>query len=130
VKQGELYTERCPGFGQDRVNFHQKPRRDTARQTDPTWPNQTGYSIPCAVMLGSRWGAGQGGKLNAAEERTGHRVVRVALCISLFVLCILLISVIVVTVPFLCCSVKLPLSLPTSFCLFLSVLHLQWGEGP
>jgi len=24
----------------------------------PTWPNRAGYSIPCAVMLGSGWGRG------------------------------------------------------------------------
>jgi len=43
----------CPGFGQDRVNFHQNPGRGTARWADPTWPNRAGYSIPCAIMLGS-----------------------------------------------------------------------------
>jgi len=46
----------CPGFGQDRVNFHQKPRGDTAGQADTDWPNRIGYSIPCAAMLGSSWG--------------------------------------------------------------------------
>ena len=46
----------CPGFGQDRVNFHQNPGRDTARWADPAWPKRAGYSIPCAVMLGSGWG--------------------------------------------------------------------------
>jgi len=45
-----------------------------------------------------------------AREHSGHQVVRVALCILLFVLCILLISVIAVTVRFVCCSIKLPLS--------------------
>jgi len=39
-----------------------------------------------------------------------------------FVLCILLICIVVVPVPFACCSVKRPLSRPTSFCLFLSIL--------
>jgi len=47
---------RCPGFGQDRVNFHQKPGGDTAGQADPNWPNWTGYSIPYALMLGSGCG--------------------------------------------------------------------------
>ena len=47
----------CPGFHQDRVNFHQKPGGDIAGPADPNWPNRTGYSIPCAVMLGS----GEGG---------------------------------------------------------------------
>jgi len=46
----------CPGFGQDRVNFHQNPGRGTAGRADPTWPNRAGYSIPCAVTLGSSGG--------------------------------------------------------------------------
>jgi len=51
------------------------------------------------------------------------RAVRAALCVLLFVLCILLIHiVVVVTALFVCCSVKLPLSQPTSFFLFLSIL--------
>jgi len=45
----------CPGLGQDRVNVHQEPEGGTAGQADPTWPNIAGYSIPCAVMLGSDW---------------------------------------------------------------------------
>jgi len=51
-------TSYCPGFGQDRVNFHQNPGRGTVEWADPTpaWPNRAGYSIPCAVMLGSRGG--------------------------------------------------------------------------
>jgi len=34
------------------------PGRDTAGRADPTWPNRAGYSIPCAVMLGSGGGGG------------------------------------------------------------------------
>jgi len=34
------------------------PGRDTARRADPTWSNRAGYSIPCAVMLGSVEGGG------------------------------------------------------------------------
>ena len=51
----------CPGFDQDRVNFHRNPGRSTARKADPTWPNRAGYSIPCAVMLGSGEGELGGG---------------------------------------------------------------------
>jgi len=47
----------CPGFGQDRVNFHQNPGGDPAGWANPTWPNRAGYSIPRAVMLGSGGGA-------------------------------------------------------------------------
>jgi len=59
---GIILQKNCPGFGQDGVNFHQKPGGDTARQADPNYSNKTGYSIPCAVMLGSRWGSGPGGR--------------------------------------------------------------------
>ena len=43
-------------------------------------------------------------------------------CAVYFVLYIPVICIVVVAVPSVCCSVKLPLSRPTSFCLFLSIL--------
>ena len=49
------------------------------------------------------------------------------LCGSL--LCFLLICIVVVPVPSVCCSVKLPLSRPTSFCLFLSILLCTLAGG-
>jgi len=60
----------CPGFGQDRVNFHQNPGRGTEVWADPTptWPNRAGYSIPCALMLGSGEGELGGGNSLAAWE--------------------------------------------------------------
>ena len=112
----------CPGYGQDRVNFHQNPGRDTAGRADPTWPNRTGYCIPFAVMLGSSGGKLGGGNSLAARERA------VAFRESGSLGC----AVCVVFSPYLyrCCycSVKLPLSRPTSFCLFLSIL-LQTPAG-
>jgi len=52
-------------------------------------------------MLGSSGGGKlAGGKEVTALERAGHRVVRVALCILLFFLCILLISITVGIVQF------------------------------
>jgi len=56
--------------------------------------------------------------------REGRVVVRSerAVLFCGFVLCNPLIRPTVVTVPFVCCSVKLPLSRPTSFCLFISIL--------
>jgi len=113
----------CPRFSQDRVNFHQEPGGDTARWADPTWPNRAGYSIPCAVKLGSGGGAlGGGNSLMAREHAAPVRSGRVALWVVRFVLCILFICIVVVPVPSVCCSVKLPLSRPTCFCLFLSIL--------
>jgi len=113
----------CPGFGQDRVNFHRTPGRGTAGRADPTWPNRAGYSISCAVMMGSGGGELGGGNSLAARELVALVLSgRTALWVVRFVLCFLLICTVVVPVPFVCCSVQLPLSRPTSFCLFLSIL--------
>jgi len=62
----------CPGFSQDRVNFHQNPGRGTAGWADPTptWSNRAGYSIPCAVMLGSGGGGRHSGNSLMAREGT------------------------------------------------------------
>jgi len=30
----------CPEFGQDKVNFHQKPGGDTDGLANPNWPNK------------------------------------------------------------------------------------------
>jgi len=119
----------CPGFAQDRVNFHQNPGRDTAEQADPTWPNRAGYSIPHAVMLGSCGGSGSAGTHSWLGSEQRWRFGRAALWVVRFVLFFLLICIIVVPVPFVCCSVKLPLSRPTSFCLFLSILLCTPAEG-
>jgi len=59
----------CPGFGQDRVNFHGTPGRGKAGGADLTWPNRAGYSIPCAIMLGSGGGELGGGNSLEAWER-------------------------------------------------------------
>jgi len=119
----------CPGFSQNRVNFHWNPGRGTARWADSTWPNRTGYSIPCAIMLGSSgggsWATETHSRLGSAQRQSG----RASLWVVRFVLCFLLICIVVVTVLFVCCSVKLPLSRPTSICLFLSILlHTLLGE--
>ena len=123
----------CPGFGQHRVNFHQNPGRGTAGWADPapTWPSRAGYSIPCAVTLGS---GGRGGRHGGNSRGSGERALILSgreglLCE--FVSCFLLICIFVVPVPSVCCSVKLPLSRPTSFCLFsfLSPPHRGGGRG-
>jgi len=121
----------CPGFGQDRVNFHQYPGRDTALRADPTWPNRTGYSMPRAVMLGSGWGRagpreGTPGLARGCSAAAGGE----SSAFYCYASCILLICIVVVPVPFVCCSVKLPLCRPTSFCLFLSILlRTSVGRG-
>jgi len=54
------------------------PGRDTAGRADPTWPNRAGYSIPCAVMLGSGVGGelsrGSGGHSGGAVRQSGSVV--------------------------------------------------------
>jgi len=70
----KLTPDTCPGFGQDRVNFHQNPGRGTAGWADstPTWPNRAGYSIPCALLLGSGGDGGAAGtlsRLGSAQQR-------------------------------------------------------------
>jgi len=96
----------------------------------PKLAKQMGYLIPCAVMLGSEWGSWPQGKFITAQECTGHRVVRVALSILLFILYILLISIVIATVLFVCCSIKVPLCKTHEFYLFLSILlPSPEGEG-
>ena len=68
---------------------------------------------------GFRWG---GAGWQEPTCGSGVHSGEAALGVVRFVLCILLICIIVVPVPFVCCSVKLPLSPSTSFCLFLSIL--------
>jgi len=117
----EFDKTRCPVFGQDRVNFHWNPGRGTARRADPTWPNRAGYSIPCA----SCWVPVAGNRAVGTHSRLGSsrwQSWRAALWVVRFVLCFLLICTVAVIVPFACCSVKLPLSWPTRFCLFLFIL--------
>jgi len=46
----------CPGFSQDRVNFHKKLGGETVGPADPNWPKKTPESlIPYDVMLISEW---------------------------------------------------------------------------
>jgi len=114
----------CPGFGQDRVNFHRTPGRGTAEGWGLTPPGQTEPGIPYHVK--SRWvpvggegAAGTHSRLGSAWRRSCPReqVCCASLCriFSLFVSLLLLF-------PLFCCSVKLPLSRPTSVCLLLSIL--------
>jgi len=117
----------CPGFGQDRVNFHRTPGRGTAG-TAGGWgltpPGQTEQGIPYMCRhAGFRWGRRRGGDSLAAREGAAPVLSgRAGLFCDLFCRVFLLVCIVVVPVPSVCCSVKLPLSRPTSFCLFLSIL--------
>jgi len=92
-------------------------------QTEPGIP----YHVPSRwVLVGGSWRAGTHSRLRSSRWRSW----RAALWVVQFVLCFPLICIVVVPVPFVCCSVKLPLSQPTSFCLFLSILlHTPAGGG-
>jgi len=113
-------VSRCPGFGQDRVNFHRTPGRGTAGGSGLTPSGQTEPGIPYHVP--SRWvPVGWGGRAAPVRsERAG------------FVLsCFLLICTVLFLFPLFAVLFKLPLSRPTGFCLFLFILlRLPAGGGP
>jgi len=109
-----LKDSECPGFGQDRVNFHQNPGRDTAGRAYPTWPNKAGYSIPCDVMLGSGGGKLGGGNslgLGRARHRSGPGEQLCGLC-------------------GLCCVFSLSVSLLLLFPLFAVLLNCPYPNPP
>jgi len=104
----------CPGFIQDRDNFHQNPGRGTAGRADPTWPNRAGYSIPCAVVLGS--GGGElGGRNSLAAREHAEAVVESG---SLSGFCGL------------CCVFSLSVSLLFLFALFAVLLNCPYPDPP
>jgi len=108
------FIYRCPGFGQDMVNFHRTPGRGTARGWGLTPPGQTEPGIPYPVQSRCVRG-GRGGNSLAARERAAPVLSERAGLLCEFVSYFLLTCIVVVTVASVCCSVKLPLSRPTSF---------------
>jgi len=121
----------CPGFGQDRVNFHRTPGRGTARRADPTWPNRAGYSIPCAVMLGS--GRGKLGRQeltrgSGARGRGGSGERLCGLCglCCVFPFSVSLLFLFPLFAVLLNCPYPDP---PVSACFFPFFSAPQWGEG-
>jgi len=94
-----------------------------------TQTGQLAYSLLCAMMLGAGWRSWPGEVNHGLGVRWALGGETVALCIPLF-LYIGLISIVVVAVRFLCRSVKLPLSRPTSFPFFCnSPPHPSEGRG-
>jgi len=117
----------CPGFGQDRVNFHQNPGRGTANLAKQSWLFHTMCCHAGFQWLGSA--AGTHSWLGSVQRRSCSGE---GLCgVMRFVLCIPLFCIVVVAVPSVCCSVKLPLSQPTSFLpvSFHSPPHPGGGRG-
>ena len=64
-----IYEPVCPGFGQDRVNFHRTPGRGTAGEWGLTPPGQTEPGIPYHVP--SRWVPVGGGGAVGTLSRLG-----------------------------------------------------------
>jgi len=125
-------THDCPGFGQDRVNFHQNPGRGTTGWADPapTWPNRARYSIPCAITLGSGGGGGTMGThswLGSAWCRScsGERVCCASLC-GIFSLSVSLLLLFPLFAVLLNCPYPDP---PVSASFFPFSSARQWGEG-
>jgi len=103
----------------DRTGFIITRSQEGTQLGGLTQPGRTEHGIryhvpPCWALAGEL--ARKKGVVT--QERAGHQAVSVALCISLFLFYIILISIVVVTVCFICCSVKVPLSSPTSFLSF------------
>jgi len=95
-------------------------------------PGQTEQGNPCHVpscWAPVRGGAGRREGSRSSGARGSGRQWELLSGGCLFVLCILLISIVVVPVPFVCYSVKLPLFRPTFFCLVLSILLPTPGGG-
>jgi len=94
-------------------------------RTQPGWltqTGQTGYLVSCAIMLGLGARELTRGKLRVVWKHTGHKAVRELLCaFPMFILYVLPISIIVVTVCFLCCWLNCSYPHPPVFCLFLSI---------
>jgi len=119
----------CPGFGQDRVNFHRTPGRGTAGRADPTWPNRAGYSIPCVVMLDSCGGELGGGSSLLAREHAGAVGGESSSLHSAVLCCVFLLSVsLLFLFPLFAVLLNCPYpNPPVSACFFPFSSAPQWG---
>jgi len=126
-KNKKRRTNCCPGFGQNRVNFHQEPAGNTAGRTDPTWPNRAGYSIPCAIMLGSGWGGPALRELSRdLEEHGGSGSLCSAGSFCVFPLSVSLLFLFPLFAALLNCPYPNP---PVSAAFFPFSFAPRWGEG-
>jgi len=107
------------------------PGRDTAGRADPTWPNRAGYSIPCAVMLGSGGGGQRGRNSLEARKRRHQSCPGERLCGSCGLCCVFPLSVLLLFLfhlfaVLLNCPYPDP---PVSACFFLFSSAPWRGEG-
>jgi len=101
------------------------------------WPNpnlakQSRVFHTMCRHAGFRWGGRHGGNSLTAWERAAPVLFgRAAVWVVRFMSCFLLICIVIVPVPSVCCSVKLSLSQPTSFLplSFHSPPHASGGRG-
>jgi len=99
---GQIY---CPGFGQDRLNFHRTPGRGTAGGWGLTLPGQTEPGIPYHVP--SRWvPVGRAARRELSLTARERAVPVWSKRAGLFLSCFLLICIVVVPVS-LCFAVLL-----------------------
>jgi len=120
------------GLARTGLIFHQNPGRGTAGWADPTptWPDRAGYSIPCAVMLGSGGGGGAAGTHSRLRSTQRWCGLRERVCCAVYF---------VMFSPYLyhCCScfplfavlLNCPYPDPPVFCLFLSILLRTTAGG-
>jgi len=120
----------CPGFVQDRVNFHWTPGRGTAGRADPTWPNRAGYSTSYAVTLGSGGGEPGGGNSVTGRERAAA-VVESSCVVRSVLFCIFPFSIsLLFLFPLFAVLSKCPYpDPPVSACFFPFSSALRRGEG-
>jgi len=120
-----------PGFGQDRVNFHQEPGGNTAGRAGPTWPNREEYFVSCAVMLGSGWGELGDAKALAARERVAVVGSESGSLHSAVLFCVFSLSVLLLLLfPLFAVLLNCPYPDPqVSACFFPFSSSPQWGEG-
>jgi len=114
---------KCTVLGSARTGLISTGIQEGEQPGGLTPPGQTEHGIPyhvpsCWVPVGGSRAVGTHSQLGNSQRRSW----RAALWVVRFVLCFLLLCIVVVPVPFVFCSVKLPLSRPTSFCLVLSIL--------
>ena len=126
------YWSNCPGFGQDRVNFHQNPGRGTAgrlttpRQTEPGIP----YHVPsCWVPVGGSWVVGTHLRLGSSRRRSWRTALWVVRCVLCFpLICIVVVPVSLCLLFLLNCPYPDP---PVSACFFpFSSTPRRWEGWP
>jgi len=123
---GEFPFSCCPGTGLIFTGL-----QEAAQPGELIPPGQTElgilYHVPLSwVPVGGSWEAGTHSRLGRAQRRCGlrERLSSAGLfCVFPFSVSLLLLF------PFVCCSVKLPLSRPTGFCLFPFSSAPRRGEG-